>query len=291
MKSLVTLTSSESKRLVAKGIAKMDCVQRALNEGIIAIDGGSSGAYVTEELAREVGSELEVKDLREYVIGIIAEDGSCLEAVESLRLPVFVKGQVEYVEFPQENFTKYFSCMTDTDIFVKGGNAIDINGKVGGLCAAHGGGHLGMWLAHALVVGIQVIVPMTINKTIPATIEEVIQELGTAKISLKHCHGMAVGMLPMPGRVVREIEAITILSGARAIPVAGSGLGSGEGTSTLLIQGEDTQVENAWDIIQGIKGEPRLEEKRAECSACPVPGDPFGWGIRCSTRATKKGKG
>jgi hypothetical protein len=290
MKSLVTLTSSESKRLVAKAIVKMDIVQEALHNGIIAIDGGSSGAYVAEELARELGIQLEVKDLRDYIIGLIAEDGSCLEAVDSLKLPVFVKGQIEYVNFPEENFSKYFSQMTDSDIFIKGGNAVDIEGKAGGLCAAHGGGHLGMWLPHALVVGVPVVIPMTINKTIPTTIEKVTQALGIARISLKHCHGMAVGMLPMPGIVVREIEAIDILSGAEAIPVAGSGIGSGEGTITLLVHGTDSQVERAWDIIQGTKGEPPLQEKRAECSACPVPGDPFGWGIRCSTRTTKKDK-
>jgi hypothetical protein len=290
MKSVVTLTSSESKRLVGKAIVKMDKVQEALQNGIIAIDGGSSGAYVAEELAREAGTELAAKDLREYLIGIIAEDGSCLEAVESLQLPVFVNGTVEYVNFPTEDFTKYFPRMTENDFFIKGGNAVDINGKAGGLCAAHGGGHLGMWLPHALVVGIPVIIPMTVNKTIPTTIETVVEALGTSRISVKHSHGMAVGMLPMPGIVVREIEAIDILTGAEAIPVAGSGIGSGEGTVTFVIQGNDEQVRKAWDLIQAIKGEPQLVEKRSECSTCPVPGDPFGWGIRCSTQATKARK-
>jgi len=288
MKSVVTLTSSESKRLVAKGIVKMEQVQEALRKGIIAIDGGSSGAYVAEELAREIGAELVTKDLREFLIGIIAEDGSCLEAVESLKLPVFVKGRIEYVNFPNEDFTQYFSRMTHEDIFIKGGNAVDINGKAGGLCAANGGGHLGMWLPHALVAGIPLIIPMTINKTIPTTIEKVVEALGTTRISTKHSHGMAVGMLPMPGTVVREIEAISLLTGAEALPIAGSGIGSGEGTVTLVIQGDERQVEEAWNIIQHIKGEPRLEEKRTACKDCPVPGDPFGWGIRCSTKATKK---
>lgn len=290
MKSLVTLTSSEAKRLVAKGIVRMDIVQKALKEGIIAIDAGSSGAYVSEELARELNVMLAVKDKRDFIIGLIAEDGSCIEAVESLKLPVFNKGQLEYVDFPKENFSKYFPQMGSKDIIIKGGSAIDINGKVGGLCAANGGGHHGLWLPQVLVAGINLIVPMTINKTIPTTVERVMSELGRTKISLKHCHGMAVGMVPMPGIVVREIEAIKILADAEAIPVAGSGIGSGEGTVTLLIQGEESNVEKAWDIVQSIKGEPKLEEKRCECKTCIVPGDPFGLGIRCSTRATKKGK-
>ena len=53
MKSVVTLTGSESKRLVAKGIVKMDKVQEALHNGIIAIDGGTSGAYVADETHQE----------------------------------------------------------------------------------------------------------------------------------------------------------------------------------------------------------------------------------------------
>jgi hypothetical protein len=290
MKSLVTLTSSESKRLVAKGIVKMDIVQRALGEGIIAIDGGSSGAYVSEELAKELDVALEIKDMRDCIIGLIAEDGSCLEAVEALKLPVFVKGQVEYVDFPAENFSKYFPQMNDRDIFIKGGNAVDINGNAGGLCAANGGGHLGGWLPHALVAGINVIVPITVNKTIPTTMDKVVSELGIKKISMKHCHGMAVGMLPMPGFVIREMEALQLLAEVEVIPIAGSGIGSGEGTVTLLVQGEEGEVEKTWEIVQSIKGEPQLEEKRSDCKTCPIPGDPFGWGIRCSTRATKKGK-
>lgn len=288
MKALVTLTGSESKRLVAQGVAELEIVQRALRNGIIAVDAGSSGAYVSDELARRLSIELEASDLRDYIIGVIAEDGSCVEAVASLKLPVFIKGSVDYVQFPAENFSKFFPRMGSSDIFIKGGNAIDIHGNVGGLCAANGGGHLGMWLPHALVAGIPVIVPITLNKTIPTTIERVVQELGIQKVSPKFCHGMAVGMLPMPGLVIREIEALQILAGVEAIPVAGSGLGSGEGAVTLLLNGEDHNVKKAWKIVQSIKGEPRLEDRKSDCKTCAIPGDPFGWGIKCSTRVTKK---
>jgi hypothetical protein len=288
MKALVTLTSSEAKRLVAKGVVRMDIVQRALAEGIIAVDAGSSGAYVSEELAREVNVELAIKDKREWIIGLIAKDGSCLEAVEAWKLPVFVKGKVEYVDFPNENFSKYFPHMGNKDIIIKGGNAVDSSGKAGGLCAANGGGHLGGWISHALVAGINIIVPITLNKTIPTPIERVVSELGRSKIFVKHCHGMTVGMLPMPGIVVREIEALKVLADVEVIPVAGSGIGSGEGTVTLLLQGQETNVDKAWEIVQSVKGEPRLEENRCDCKTCVVPGDPFGLGIQCSTRATKK---
>ena len=98
-----------------------------------------------------------------------------------------------------------------------------------------------------------------------------------------------MGMLHMPGFVIREMEAMQLLADVEVIPIAGSGIGSGEGTVTLLVQGEEGEVEKAWEIVQSIKGEPQLEEKRSDCKTCPIPGDPFGWGIRCSTRATKKG--
>ncbi|NLF17032.1 MAG: hypothetical protein GX595_07220, partial [Lentisphaerae bacterium] len=50
MHLVVSLTVSESKRLIARGVAQCDAVQRARDRGVIAIGSGTTNAYVIEEL-------------------------------------------------------------------------------------------------------------------------------------------------------------------------------------------------------------------------------------------------
>ena len=49
-KKVVVLTVSESKRLIAKGVANLDIVKKALERGMIAIAKGTTNGYVVEEL-------------------------------------------------------------------------------------------------------------------------------------------------------------------------------------------------------------------------------------------------
>jgi hypothetical protein len=66
-------------------------------------------------------------------------------------------------------------------------------------------------------------------------------------------------MLPLPGLVVMECDALETLTGVRALPVAMGGIGDGQGTATLLLLGQEQDVENAWSLIESLKGEPPLE--------------------------------
>ena len=50
MKAELVLTVSESKRLIAKGVAKLDFIQEKMREGVIVLTSGGTNAYVYEEL-------------------------------------------------------------------------------------------------------------------------------------------------------------------------------------------------------------------------------------------------
>ena len=51
-KALITLTPAESKRLIAKGVAAMPEVKKALETGIIIIARGTTNTYVVEEITQ-----------------------------------------------------------------------------------------------------------------------------------------------------------------------------------------------------------------------------------------------
>ena len=50
MKRQVILTVAESKRLIAKGVAAMPVVKKAMKDGMVVVATGTTNAYVLEEL-------------------------------------------------------------------------------------------------------------------------------------------------------------------------------------------------------------------------------------------------
>jgi len=96
--------------------------------------------------------------------------------------------------------------------------------------------------------------------------------------------GLLCGMMPMPGTVVTEIDAIRQLTGAEALPITVNGIGSGAGTVVLLIEGSKDRVDQAWELTQAIKKkrEPSLQDPPSPCDDCFLLKNPD-LGVRCST--------
>ena len=83
---------------------------------------------------------------------------------------------------------------------------------------------------------------------------------------------MPTGLFPCPGgKTVNELDAIEILSGATAIPIAAGGLGGAEGAITLVIKGDDDQVKKAIEYIEQSKGARFPPLRLCHCHDCSVP--------------------
>ena len=59
----------------------------------------------------------------------------------------------------------------------------------------------------------------------------------------------------LQGKLFTEIEAIQQLANVEANQIASGGIGGAEGAITLLIRGEQVDVEEALEIIRNIQGE------------------------------------
>ena len=84
MRIQVTLTSSESKRLIAKGVKALPSVQKALVDKHIIVAGGTTNSYVLDEL---LGEKIEKKS--RYTVGIVTKGETGETDVEG-RIPPFV---------------------------------------------------------------------------------------------------------------------------------------------------------------------------------------------------------
>jgi hypothetical protein len=261
-------------------LPKTEVVKRAKESGIIGLARCTSCGYVAEEL---LGRKLE--SLGAYCSGFIVARGACaLQGEYQEKLLVLDKGKETWLDYTEGNVSKYIDQMDCDDVIIKSGSVLDPTGHAGCLVAAPDAGEIGAYLPHIMARGITFIVPMTLNKTVAFPLDRIMSSLGISNLSEERCQGLLCGMMPMPGIVVTEIDAIRQLTGAEALPIAVNGIGSGAGTVLLLIEGSKDQVDKTWELTQAIKkkGEPSLQDPPSPCDDCYLLKNPE-LGARCST--------
>ena len=75
--------------------------------------------------------------------------------------------------------------------------------------------------------------------------------------------GIRVGMASLTSvQAVTEVEAFALLAGVKARHVASGGIGGNEGAVVLLLEGEEACIESALEIIQRVKGAPKVDVPR-----------------------------
>lgn len=259
MQGLFTLTSSESKRLLGKAVAAMPEVQQAKENGYLVIGRGSTNAFILEEL---LGSPVEKE---KYVAGQVVKGVLCVLGPGMRTQPVtFHKGKVLNVE-PGAVMDK----LVPGDIMLKGANAVDAFGNIGVVMAGPGGGTMGQFYTGLKAQGVAALYVVGLEKLIPS-VEEAARYGG--KMMLGRTIGCRTGMLCVAdGWVVTEIEALESLFDLKAIHYASGGWGGAEGCVTLIVEGEEAEVNRCLDFIEGIKGEPPMPAVKDACKGCGAP--------------------
>jgi len=262
-KILIALTPSESKRLIAKGVKNLDEVQRALKHGTIIIGLGTTNAYVVEEILNDLsGTEAKAEriiDKRRYAAGVITDKGTCVVTKEEREKEVIIKNG----KISDTSIGKALEELSAEDVFIKGANALDATGNAGILMANPTGGTIGSALGTVMARGVNFIIPVGIEKTIPYSITEAAKRVG--KERFYKSVGMPVGLMPVHGKVITEIEAMKILGAADAFPIGAGGVDGGEGSVVICAEGDVEKIEELLRIISQIKGEACVKVVSAEC--------------------------
>jgi len=258
MKAVFALTSSESKRLLAKATVALPQVKNAMEKGMIIIGAGTTNAFVLEELT---GQEV---DKARYTAGITTKGRQCVTSEKERIAPVvLVNGEKSSMSW-EEAVEK----MEAEDVFIKGGNAIDNNGVVGIQLGHPLGGTIGKALPITVARGSHLIMPVGLEKMIPDV--NLAANVSGIKVFDKAI-GMRVGLMPVTyGLPVTEIEALEILADVDAYCISAGGIGGSEGSVVMAVEGEDHEVEQIMELVKGIKGEPALGAFKQKCSECKV---------------------
>jgi len=259
LKAQVTLTPAEGKRLIAHCVANMEAVRKAYREGILVVATGTTNAYLVEEL-----TGLELPDKGMFTAGVVTGEAASITVAEGrYKHRVYEGGSM--VECTTGELVPFLARMGPEDVFVKGANAIDPYGDAGILVHGGGGGTIGAAWGHLVRNGVQVVIPVGLDKMVPVSLRDVAGEMGVGRIDKSL--GFPCGLFVVHGDVVTEVEAFRRLFQVEAFPVAGGGIHGGEGARVFLLEGSEEGVEAAYEYVLSIKGEPPLETRTMKASS------------------------
>jgi hypothetical protein len=240
----VTLTVAESKRLIAKGLARYAPVLEKITNGVVIVCRGSSNTYVAEEL-------LQTNLLHgAFLTGRIQPQGSDpLEAQTSIGEIVIRDGIYE----PDTKLVAGLRSMQPGDIVFKGANLVNYRDRKAAVCIGHPtGGTMGVFLPFVEKQGVRLIIPVGLEKQTSQDLDEL-----EAKSRIDHELDKKVPWLKvLPGEIFTEIEAIQQFADVEVYQLASGGIAGAEGSVMLAVKGAPEEVEKALAAVSAVHGEP-----------------------------------
>jgi len=243
--ALVVLNPAESRRLLAKATVALPEVQNAYKNGMIIIARGITTAFFSEELFG-----IKIKNKGNQTVGNICNGmTNANPGAPPCTSHVVRKGKV--VENADSN-VEILDFGPD-DVFIKGANAIDMDGNAAICASGMKGGTIGMCWPIVTPRGAHLIMPVGLEKLVPSVIEAARH---SGIYYFKYSMGIPAKLMPVVlGKVLTEIQAIGVLTGVKAYHIASGGIGGSEGAVTLALEGDEKQVAKAFEFINSIKGE------------------------------------
>jgi hypothetical protein len=247
MQASIVLTVAQSKRLIARAVANMPEVKRALESGLVAIGRGTTNAYVAEEI---LGSTL---PKGEYVAGRTLPPGTPGEWLGTGKHPDIVLRNGRPVEGME--VVDSVKEMKAGDVFIKGGNALNYDQQVVGILVGHPMG--GTISAYGALISrkVHLIIPIGLEKLVFEDINDLSR---ASRAGENHPDAPVTSLFPMTGTIVTEIEALQILCGVDARLLAAGGVAGAEGAVWLLLEGSQSQLDAVLALHNELKGEPNL---------------------------------
>jgi len=237
-------TVSESKRLIAKAVAQLPIVKKALTEGMVIICHGTTNTYVAQEI---LGKKIEHMA---FVYGNVKPEKQPKKYpdLDKIGPVILIKGQKQQ-DMSLENALEQ---LKPGDVIIKGANALDYNNQTAGIIVGSSAGTIGK--AYPKIIGkkTHLIIPIGLEKQVAGNVVDIARKMRQPVDTI----GKVNSMFMVTGHIVTEIEAIKLLADVDSFQAAGGGIGGAEGAVWLVVRGDKKKVENALKIAQSIHGEP-----------------------------------
>ena len=247
-----SLTPAAGKRLIAKALCRHPDIQQTLVEKTIVVIAGTTNGYVAEELLSSIG-QADGFSRRRFFRGIILPPSQ--PTADSGRLPdeSGFPGDVVIVRGVWQKGKTIFDVadhLQAGDIILKGANAVHLETRRAAILIGHPqAGTVGAALPAHYGRRVRLIIPVGLEKRVSGDLDAL-----AAQVNAPQAQGPR--LLPVPGEIFTELDAIALLTGASAKLIAAGGVGGAEGNIWLAIQGTPDQEAAALALVQSIAREP-----------------------------------
>ena len=244
MKQFV-LTPAMGKRLIGKALPRHPDVRMVLDRGTVVVVAGTTNGYVAEETLAFCGDDSGFRR-QGFRRGMTLPPGTA-------RPEGTFTGDVVIVDGQRMADVEIFDVVDDVkagDVIVKGANAVHLPSRRAAVYIGHPmGGTIAAASPAVIRRRVKVIVPVGLEKRVTRPVEELAELCNRPDTE-------GPRMMPIPGEVFTELDAIYHLTGCRATLLAGGGVCGAEGAVWIGIEGDASETEAATQLVQSLAGEP-----------------------------------
>jgi hypothetical protein len=242
------ITPSAGKRLIAKALAIHPTVLSALKDGTIVIVAGTTNGYVAEEILNKLGDSTNFSR-NHFFRGITIHPNKTVTAEGRLSDESKFPGDVvitKGVWQKGKTIADVVDSLKEGDVILKGANALDLEHKQAAILIGHPkAGTIGFALPAVVGRRVKLIIPVGLEKRINGDLYALAE-----KLSAPGAGGYR--LLPVPGQVVTELDAINFLTDANAELISAGGVCGAEGACWLAVIGTKEQEAAAEKIFAAV---------------------------------------
>ena len=237
------LTPAAGKRLIARGIAAREDVQRALWGGRVLVIAGTTNVFVANELLRALGEEAAATPMN-FHRGVVTAPGAKMAKEEFLGDLLVDHGKARFVDALPEICAE----LGRGDVIMKGANAVHLASGTAGVLIGNpkAGGTIHEASGAVYARRAKLILPVGVEKRVERPVAELERLVNDPEAE-------GLRLTQAPGEAFTEIDALRVLCGCDAEIVASGGVNGAEGCVYLQARGGDLQKLEA--IVEEVRRE------------------------------------
>jgi hypothetical protein len=249
------VTSSAGKRLIAIALSSNLTVLNAAKNGTLVIIAGTTNGYVAEEVLKTL--EIEGFSRKHFFRGVtlppnkaVTSEGRLADETKFSGDAVITKG----VWHKGKTINDVVDQLVEGDVILKGANAIDLERNLAAVLIGHPkAGTIAVALQAVVGRRVRLVIPVGLEKRVNGNLFELAEKLNAPGAS-------GYRLLPVPGQVFTEIQAVNQLTGATAELIAAGGVCGAEGCCLLAVVGTEEQENAAEKLFAQVASEPAFNE-------------------------------
>ncbi len=247
------ITAQAGKRLIAKTITKHPAIIKALKNGTLVIVAGTTNGYITEEILKT--HKIKGNFSRKHFFRGITLMSPAKKVTSEGRLSdesqfpgdvIITKG----VWQKSKTIADVIETLKEGDVILKGANALDLTRRQAAILIGQPkAGTIGLALPAVVGRRVKLIIPVGLEKRVNGDLNTIAQRLNSPSAS-------GYRLLPVPGEVFTELDALKALTAADVELIAAGGVCGAEGACWIAVTGEEEQEAFAEQVVASVADEP-----------------------------------